>query len=155
VGDLLRFQARLLGRAPRSAQAVLAAGAAALVDELTWFEQHADARRIDLAAPPGPATQAYGRLLELLDDAEFPVALAMLWTLERAYLDAWSFAAPGAGTYRDFVAHWTTPEFAAYVSALEAAVDDTCTPGANLDAPFIEVVQAEVQFWDMAVDGLS
>jgi formylaminopyrimidine deformylase / aminopyrimidine aminohydrolase len=155
VGDLLRFQARLLARAPRSAQAVLAAGAAALVDELTWFEQHADARRIDLAAAPEPATQAYSRLLEILDDVEFPVALAMLWTLERAYLDAWSFAAPGAGTYRDFVAHWTTPEFAAYVSALEAAVDDTRSPGAHLDASFIEVVEAEVQFWDMAVKGPS
>ena len=154
VGDLLRFQARLLARAPRSAQTVLAAGAAALVDELTWFEQHADARRIDLNAAPGAATQAYGRLLERLDQAEFPVALAMLWTLERAYLDAWSFAAPGAGTYRDFVAHWTTTEFGAYVSALEAAVNDTPSPGATLDAPFIEVVEAEVQFWDMAVEGL-
>jgi thiaminase len=155
VGDLLRFQGRLLARAPRSAQAVLAAGVVALVDELAWFEQHADARRIDYAAAPGPATQAYGRLLEHLDDAEFPVALAMLWTLERAYLDSWSFAAPGAGTYRDFVAHWTTPEFAAYVSALEAAVDDACSPGATLDALFIEVVEAEVQFWDMAVQGRS
>jgi thiaminase/transcriptional activator TenA len=57
VGELLRFQARLLGRAPRSAQAVLAAGAAALVDEMTWFEQHAHTRRIDLAAAPEPATQ--------------------------------------------------------------------------------------------------
>lgn len=155
VGDLLRFQARLLGRAPRSAQTVLAAGAVALVDELTWFEQHADERRIDLAAAPGPATRAYRRLLELLDDAEFPVALAMLWTLERAYLDSWSFAAPGAGAYREFVAHWTTPEFAGYVSALEAAVDGTPSPGATLDTAFISVVEAEVQFWDMAVEGLS
>jgi len=111
--------------------------------------------RIDLNAAPGAATQAYGRLLERLDQAEFPVALAMLWALERAYLDAWSFAAPGAGTYRDFVAHWTTPEFGAYVSALEAAANDTPSPGATLDAPFIEVVEAEVQFWDMAVEGLS
>ena len=155
VGELLRFQARLLGRAPRSAQAVLAAGAAALVDELTWFEQHARTRRIDLTAAPGPATQAYGRLLERLDDAEFPVALASLWALERAYLEAWSFAAPGAGPYRDFVAHWTTPEFATYVSALEAAVDDTAAADANFDRLFIEVVEAEVRFWDMAVEGLS
>lgn len=154
VGDLLRFQARLLGRAPRSAQAVLAAGAAALVDELTWFEQHADTRRIDLGAAPRPATVAYGRLLERLDDAEFPVALAMLWALERTYLDAWSFAAPGAVAYQDFVAHWTTPQFTAYVSALEAAADDTPGRGANLDAPFVDVVEAEAQFWDMACEGL-
>ena len=154
VGDLLRFQARLLGRAPRSAQAVLAAGAAALVDELTWFEQHAQTRCIDLGAAPRPATVAYGRLLERLDDAEFPVALAMLWTLERAYLDAWSFAAPGARVYQDFVAHWTTSQFIAYVSALETAADGTATGEANLDALFVEVVEAEAQFWDMAHEGL-
>jgi formylaminopyrimidine deformylase / aminopyrimidine aminohydrolase len=36
VADLLTFQARLLARAPRPAQAVLAAGAASLVAELDW-----------------------------------------------------------------------------------------------------------------------
>src|SRR5262249_51031125 len=41
VTDLLRFQARLLARAPRPAQAVLATGAAGLVDELAWFERQA------------------------------------------------------------------------------------------------------------------
>ena len=153
VGDLLRFQARLLARAPRSAQAVLAVGTAALVDELTWFEQYAQTRRIDLDVAPRPATVAYGRLLERLDDAEFPVALAMLWTVERTYLDAWSFAAPGAGVYQDFVAHWTTPPFTAYVFELEKAADGTATGGAKLDAPFVEVVEAEAQFWDMAHQG--
>jgi thiaminase len=38
VGDLLTFQARLLARAPRAAQAVLAGGCVALVAELDWFE---------------------------------------------------------------------------------------------------------------------
>ncbi|HEX7824364.1 MAG TPA: TenA family transcriptional regulator, partial [Mycobacterium sp.] len=38
VADLLAFQARLLGRAPRHAQAVLAGGCVALVSELDWFE---------------------------------------------------------------------------------------------------------------------
>ncbi len=78
----------------------------------------------------------------------------MLWTLERAYLDAWSFAAPGAGVYREFVAHWTTPQFTAYVSALEKAADGTAAGEANLDAPFVELVEAEAQFWDMAHEGL-
>jgi thiaminase/transcriptional activator TenA len=79
----------------------------------------------------------------------------MLWALERAYLDAWSFAAPGAGVYRDFVAHWTTPQFAAYVSDLAAAADDTAGRGADLDTPFVDVVEAEAQFWDMAYEGAS
>src|ERR1700682_4997576 len=48
VGDLLTFQARLLARAPRPAQAVLAGGCVALVAELDWFEVQAARRGIDL-----------------------------------------------------------------------------------------------------------
>ena len=38
VADLLTFQARLLARAPRKAQAAICGGCAALVAELDWFE---------------------------------------------------------------------------------------------------------------------
>jgi thiaminase len=145
VADLLRFQARLLARAPRSALSVLAVGAAALVDELAWFERHAGARRVDLDAAPLPATLAYRELLDRLDGADFPAALTALWALERAYLDAWSFAAPGADPYRDFVEHWTAPEFEQYVDALLAAADES-PDGALL----VEVIEAEERFWDMA-----
>jgi thiaminase/transcriptional activator TenA len=153
VALLLRFQARLLARSPRPAQAVLAGGAVALVDELAWFEAKAAERGLDLAEPELPATTAYARLLERLDAAEFPVALTGLWALERVYLDAWTYAAPGAPAYREYVEHWTVPAFAAYVAGLEQAADaalkDVPEP-ADLDAFFRQVVEAEVQFWDMA-----
>jgi thiaminase len=153
VALLLRFQARLLARSPRPAQAVLAGGVVALVDELAWFEQQAQARGLDLAVPELPATTTYVRLLERLDTVEFPVALTALWALERVYLDAWTHAAPGAPAYREFVEHWTTPGFAAYVAGLERAADaalaDIPEP-AELDPCFREVVEAEVGFWDMA-----
>jgi len=152
VSDLLVFQGRLLARAPRPAQAVLAGGAVALVDELAWFEEQAAARRLDLGTPAMPATAAYAVLLGRLDDADVAVALAALWALERVYLDGWSFAAPGAPAYREFVAHWTTPQFAAYVDALEQAADDavgTALGGSDLDAVFAEVVDAESRFWAM------
>jgi formylaminopyrimidine deformylase / aminopyrimidine aminohydrolase len=145
VADLLRFQARLLARAPRSALAVLATGAAALVDELAWFEQHAGQRRVDLHAEPLPATIAYRELLDRLDEDEAPAALTALWALERAYLDAWSFAAPGAHPYRDIVARWTTRDFEAYVDALRVAADEN-PDGSRLG----EVIDAEQRFWDMA-----
>jgi thiaminase/transcriptional activator TenA len=149
VADLLRFQARLLGRTPRATQHVLAGGLVALVDELAWFEQRAAGRHIDLEARPLRATMAYGRLLERLDNADFPVALTMLWTLERTYLDAWSYALPGAPAYQEFVAHWTTPQFAMYVAALQAAADDALRDQADVDARFIEVLEAEIRFWDI------
>src|SRR5262249_1233532 len=150
-------QARLLARAPRPAQAVLATGAAGLVDELAWFERQAAARHIDLGSDPLPATVAYRRLLERLDAADVPVALAMLWAVERAYLDAWCSAARGAPAYQDFVEHWTAPEFAGYVSGLQAAADGALggSGAEDLDTPFAEVVAAEVGFWDMTWDGSS
>jgi thiaminase len=40
VADLLTFQARLLARAPRPAQRILAQGCLALAQELDWFEGH-------------------------------------------------------------------------------------------------------------------
>jgi formylaminopyrimidine deformylase / aminopyrimidine aminohydrolase len=149
VADLLRFQARLLARAPRPAQAVLAAGAVALVEELAWFEEQAAVRGLDPGAPTLAATAAYATLLERLADADLPTALMALWTIERAYLDAWSAALPGAPAYREFVEHWTVPGFAAYVAGLEAAADGV--GGVPDEAVFLQLVAAETAFWDMAV----
>ncbi|MGY1732737.1 TenA family transcriptional regulator [Geodermatophilus sp. SYSU D01045] len=146
VADLLRFQARLLARAPRAAQGVLAAGCVALVAELDWFAEQAAARGLDLDAPQLPATIAYGDLLYRLDAADLPSALTALWTIERTYLDAWSAARPGAGPYREFVEHWTAPGFAGYVAGLEAVA------GGAPDSVFLEVVAAETAFWQMALD---
>ncbi len=147
VGDLLRFQARLLARAPRAAQAVLAGGAVALVEELAWFEGLAGSRGLDLAAPRLPATLAYGELLEGLDAADVPAALTGLWAVERAYLDAWTAAAPGAPEYAGYVAHWTAPGFAGYVDGLAVAADAL---GGRHDDVVLAVLDAEVAFWDTA-----
>ncbi len=149
VSDLLRFQARLLARAPRPAQAVLAGGAVALVEELAWFEGLAAGRGLDLAAPALPATRAYAALLARLEEADVPTALTALWTIERTYLDAWSGALPGAPAYREVVEQWTAPGFAGYVAGLAAAAD--ALPAADPLAVFDEVVAAEVAFWDMAL----
>ncbi len=151
VTDLLRFQARLLARAPRPAQGVLAGGLVALVEELTWFEGLAATRRLRLDVPRLSATTAYATLLDRLDAADAGVALTALWAIERVYLDAWSFAAPGAPAYREFVEHWTTPQFVAYVDALRRAADDAARP--EDDAIATEVLEAECAFWDMAVTG--
>lgn len=154
VSDLLAFQGRLLARAPREAQAVLAGGVMALVDELDWFEEQAAARQLDLTQPPRPATAAYSVLLDELDDADVAVALTALWAIERVYLDAWSFAAPGAPAYRAFVAHWTTPEFASYVGALEQAADAVAARRAepDVETAFVAILDAESRFWAMALE---
>ncbi len=144
VGDLLWFQARLLARAPRAAQPVLAAGAAALVVELAWFEELADERGLDLGHPAQPATLTYRRLLERLDGAGYDDAMTALWAVEKTYLEAWRFAAPGAERFREVVAHWTTPAFGDYVDRLGAACSSLAGPVVD------EVLRQEIAFWEMA-----
>ncbi|CAN5623508.1 hypothetical protein BH24ACT13_BH24ACT13_05690 [soil metagenome] len=144
VGDLLWFQARLLARSTRGAQHALAAGVVALVDELDWFEHLADERGLELGQPALPATRAYRRLLERFDSTGFHDAMTALWTIEKVYLEAWAFAAPGAEPYRDVVAHWTTPAFGDYVDRLGSACSSPADP------VVAEVLAHEVEFWEMA-----
>ena len=155
VGDLLPFQARLLARAPRPAQAVLAGGLVALVDELAWFEDMARERGLELGETRHPTTAAYRGLLDALDEDPYPIAIMALWAVERAYLEAWGSAAPGHPTFRPFVEHWTMPEFAGYVAGSEGAVDDALgaggTPEGRVEAAFLRVASVEEDFWEMAL----
>lgn len=146
VGDLLTFQSRLLARAPRKAQPVLAGGCVALVAELDWFDAQASSRQIDMQAEALPATLAYRELLRRLDEESYEAAVTALWALERVYLHAWRYAASPASPFADFVEHWTDPEFAGYVNALgELAVVD------GREDLVSEVLSHEVAFWDMAL----
>jgi thiaminase/transcriptional activator TenA len=154
VEDLLRFQARLLARAPRGAQAVLAAGLVALEAELGWFEQQASARGLALPSARHPTTEAYRRFMDALEARPFAAALVALWALERAYMEAWSAARPGAEPYREFVAHWTVPEFGDYVAGLAAAADRALGEDATgAEAAFLETARLEGEFWAMAWSG--
>lgn len=146
VRDLLSFQARLLAEVPRPGQSVLAAGLVALEAELSWFEVGAGERGMNLDKRRHPTTEAYRAALAHWLDAGVEPALTALWTLERAYLEAWQSAAPGAPEYRSFVEHWTAHQFSDYVRELESlAVDDP-----RSEAPFLEVCKLEQAFWDMA-----
>jgi len=145
VADLLRFQARLLSIAPREGQRALAGGLAALEGELVWFEDQAEQLQLRLDVNPHPVTAAYRqRLLSYADI--WATGITALWTGERAYLESWSGATPGAPSYREFVEHWTHPEFGVYVRDLEALVD---AQGADEEA-FLAVCRLEREFWEMA-----
>jgi thiaminase/transcriptional activator TenA len=146
VADLLTFQARLLARAPRPAQGVLAGGCVALVEELDWFEVQAGERGVALDQPALAATLAYRELLRRLDTMPVDEALTALWVIERVYLLAWSSAVSNSSPLREFVEHWTAPDFAAYVDALgELAAPE------GKDELVAEVLSCEVAFWEMAL----
>src|SRR5487761_419279 len=147
VSDLLGFQARLLAGAPRSAQKVLAAGLVALEAELTWFEENAVRDGLVLGATRRLATEAYRTELDRLLTEPFEVGITGLWALELAYLEAWRAAAPGAPEYREYVEHWTVPEFVDYVTSLEVHLSDS----AAAEAAWLRIVHLEREFWDMAL----
>jgi thiaminase len=146
VADLLCFQARLLARAPRTAQSALAGGCVALVDELDWFDVQARERGIDLDQAALPATLAYRDLFSRMDAMPYGAAVTALWALERVYLLAWTHASAPLSPFAEFTDHWTTPGFAEYVAALEALA----APGEHEDL-VADVLRLEVAFWDMAL----
>ena len=147
VGDLLGFQARLLAKAPRSGQKILATGLVALEAELTWFEENAIRDGVVLSRSRNPVTDAYRTELDQLLMKPFEVGVTGLWALELAYLQAWRGSAPGAFEYREYVEHWTAPGFADYVAGLEQHAIDS--PAA--EAAWLRIVRLERKFWDMAM----
>ncbi len=157
AGDLLTFQSRLLARTPRrdGAQAMLAGGLVAVEAELGWFEEKARERSLTLDVPRHPTAAAYGDLLAELEGVSYPAAMTALWAIERAYLEAWRSAASGDPDYREFVEHWTTPEFEEYVAGLGTAADSALARagGAEIEEServFGEVARLERDFWEMS-----
>ena len=158
VDDLRVFQSRLLARSPRVTQAAIADGLVALVDELDWFEKQAERMGLELDAPRHPITDAYRDFMADLEEKRYPAGIVALWAIERAYLEAWRSAKAGHPDYREFVEHWTVPEFAAYVAALEEAADAALKEASaeeqeEAEQVFLGVARLERDFWEMAYGG--
>ncbi len=158
VDDLRAFQARLLARSPRAAQPAISRGLVALVDELGWFEEHAARAGLALNAQRHPTAAAYKDFMADLEKRGYPAGIVALWAAERAYLEAWQGAAPGHQDYRPFVEHWTVPEFAKYVNALEEAADAALEESSTqereeAERAYLGVARLERDFWAMAYAG--
>ena len=153
---LTRAEARYLAGAPREDLALLASGVQAMVAELDWFEHKAAERQIDLGAALHPAARVYIDYLYALCDRPYSVQLTALWALERAYLDAWREASPGAQAFREFVEHWTSDAFAAYVAALETVTSRVLGQSGDAEhEAFRQVARHERAFWEMAFESVD
>ncbi len=147
-------EGRYLANAPRSDLEMLAQGIQAMVAELAWFERKAAERGIDLAAPLHPTARAYVDYLQATTFEPYAVQLTALWALERAYLEGWRTALPGAAAYREYVEHWTNPAFAAWVEALEAAANRVLADAGEPERDaFRWIARYERDFWQMAYTG--
>ena len=148
---LSRAEGRILAHAPREDLEVLAQGIQAMVAELGWFERKAAERGLDLATPLHPTARAYADYLQATTHGPYAVQLTVLWALERAYLEAWRTALPGAPAYREFVEHWTNDAYAAWVDALEATASRVLAHGGEAEREaFRWVARYEKDFWQMA-----
>ncbi len=151
---LTRTEARALACAPREDLELLVGGIQAMVAELDWFERKASERAIDLDAPLHPTARAYIDYLRALADEPYSVQLTALWALERAYLEGWRTARPGAPAFREFVERWTSDAFAAYVDALEAAANRVLAHAGEPEREaFRWIASYEQDFWQMAYTG--
>jgi thiaminase len=155
---LVRAQSRITAGAPFADVGLLAGGVVATVGELGWFEEMAARRSVALDAPMHPANRAYCDFLLAVTFSAYPAQITAIWALERAYLESWEVARPGARPYREFVERWTTDGFRSYVGDLQAAVDrqleaSVGDPAREAEDAFLWVTHYERRFWDMAMSG--
>ena len=156
--DSLAFQVHLFLRAPRSAQALVVASVVSLEAELSFWEEQARRLKLSLEAPPPPVVAAYGAFLRKLDQEPYPVAITAFWGSQRAYLEAWTSAAPGHPAYQQFIKHWANPAFAKIVADLERAATTALETGEfdkEAEAAFLEAVRLEHDMWDAAWSAAS
>ncbi len=158
VTGLVAAQRRVAEHATGETQQTLLDGADGLDEELAWFVEKGVERGLNLDVAPVPTCTEFVAYLDSLVAEPLPVALTAIWTLERAYLDAWSAARPGAEAYREFVEHWANDEFRAYVDRLGEAATEVLRTASEAEreaavAAFHRVVDFERRFWEMSEQG--
>lgn len=154
VDALVRAWGLLLQSAPGRDLGVLAGGITAFTDELAWFDEITERRRLDLTGPAGPVAKAYRTGLLELAARSYPEAITAMWAVEAAYLEAWQHVHPGAPAFQDCVSHWANDEFAGFVAALAKIVDRELPDGPSTGATdaFLTVMRHEAAFWAMTTD---
>jgi thiaminase len=138
-----------------NARDVLAGGLAALAPELAMFEREAAARGLSLGSEPSLVNLGYSSYLLASVAEGWPVAVTVLYGVERAYYDAWAAVRDRTDPetpYAEFIANWSSPEFAAYVDRLAALVDREPPTRQSVRA-FDRVVRFELAFWDHVLSG--
>lgn len=156
VVEFRRFLAGVLALAPdEESRDVLAGGITALTPELGLFRAELDRRGLDRHTyVPSAGCLAYTSYLLASLHEGYDVAAAVLYGVEKAYLDAWTTvrrrAEESGSRYREFVDNWSAAPFASYVDELGTLLGDGAPSPAQRLA-FGRVVEFEERFWDALV----
>ncbi|MFF0816372.1 hypothetical protein ACFYVR_14660 [Rhodococcus sp. NPDC003318] len=156
VVEFRRFLAGVLTLAPdEPSRDVLAGGITALTPELGLFRAELERRGLDRDGhTPSAGCLAYTSFMMASLHDGYEVASAVLYGVEKAYLDAWTTvrtrAREAGSRYREFIDNWSAPPFATYVDDLGALLGDG-EPSAAQRLAFGRVVVFEQRFWDALV----
>ncbi len=160
VRDALPFVSALKPKADEDHLRPLSEAEVALHEELDLFEERARALGVNVEdVPRNLTTQSYiQHLMAVAYREEYPVALTVYWTVERAYHESWKQVRPGIPEdhkWYPFVDNWAGDEFAQFVDFLESALNEVAagvsdTVRRRMHEQFTWTVRYEIAFWDMA-----
>lgn len=148
---LTAFEGVLVARSRRPAQSVIIAGLTGMNAELSWFEEHAEKRGLQLESAIHSVCRRYRDFLLRAAHEEAPDGLyAALYGVEVAYYAAWSALQP-RGPYAEFIERWSNPGFRDYVLLLKGLAEESLHDSSQL--LFNEVLRHERDFWTMTWSG--
>jgi len=158
VAGARRFLCVLLARANEQETIErLGHGLIALGEEMDAFHRDARERGLTISPEPAPTTEAYVNFLINSAVNSFETGFAVLFAEERACFDVWRSIRTTAGPnnpYRQWIDRWTSPEFVAYVSWIEATLNRSVEgwPASALEPlrrTFRLAARYEFLFWEM------
>ncbi|MFB6354947.1 MAG: TenA family protein [bacterium] len=160
VRAALPFVSAIKPKAPDDHVRTFSEAEVALHEELDLFEERAEALGVDVSdVSRNLTTQSYVQhLLATAYREDYPVALTVYWTAEKAYHESWKQVRPGIDEdhpWHPFVENWAGEPFAEFVSGLETFLNQEAdkASGVQLDRmekQFVWTVRYEIAFWDMA-----
>lgn len=160
VRAALPFVSAIKSKAPAHHLKPLAEAELALHDELDLFQERAENLGVDVSeVARNLTTQSYiQHLMASAYREDYPTALTVYWTAEKAYHESWKQVEPHLSEDHEwypFVENWAGEAFAEFVEFLggclnEVSSDRNGQQKQHLLEQFQWTVRYEIAFWDMA-----
>lgn len=161
VREEIPFLGILIAKAPPELRAPLAEGVVDLNRELGLFRQQAEAHGVVLEGQAmSPTCHAYTQfLMATAYSRPFDEGFAVLYGVEKAYLDSWSWVKghqQKSSPWQVFIDNWTSDTFQGYITWLASTLDDLAVGKSEEDLAAMEKLflltgRYEYLFWDMAM----
>lgn len=157
------FMGVLISKAPAHLRPPLGDAVTMLNRELELFREQAEAHGASLDQEPAPTCHAYVQfMLATAYQRSFAQGFAVLYGLEKAYLDAWTWVKAHQqeeSPWQAFIDNWSSDAFREYVEDWlagtldELANEQSAAERAAMEDLFRLTARYEYLFWDMAMSG--